>query len=74
MKTIEECKKVAENTNELLNHLIDIIESNDVRFSFEWATGGENVKMEIYDKEKDIGYVVRIEPIEYDEDGNALNL
>ena len=30
--------------------------------------------MEIYDKEKDIGYAVKIEPIEYDENGNAKNL
>lgn len=30
--------------------------------------------MEIYDKEKEIGYAVHITPIEYDEDGNAINL
>lgn len=30
--------------------------------------------MEIYDKEKEIGYAVHIAPIEYDEDGNATNL
>lgn len=30
--------------------------------------------MGIYDKEKAIGYAVHIAPIEYDEDGNAINL
>ena len=30
--------------------------------------------MEIYDKEKEIGYAVHIVPIEYDENGNAINL
>lgn len=30
--------------------------------------------MEIYDKEKEIGYAVHIAPIEYDENGNAINL
>lgn len=30
--------------------------------------------MEIYDKEKNIGYVAHIEPIKYDVDGNATNL
>ena len=52
-------------------HLIKLIESNDKRFSFEFCAGGT---MEIYDKEKGIGYAVHITPIEYDEDGNAINL
>ena len=30
--------------------------------------------MEIYDKEKNIGYVAHIESIKYDVDGNATNL
>lgn len=30
--------------------------------------------MEIFDKEKNIGYAVKIEPIEYDENGEAMNL
>lgn len=74
MKTIEERKQAARNTNELLDHLVRIIEQNDVRFSFEWATGGEKAMMEIFDKEKKIGYVVKIEPIEYDENEEAVNL
>lgn len=74
MKTIEEQKQAARNTNELLDHLTKIIEQNDSRFSFEWATGGELAVMEVYDKEKEIGYAVKIEPIQYDENGKALNL
>ena len=74
MNTIEKQKQTARNTNELLDHLRRIIEQNDKRFSFEWLVGGEKAVMEIYDKEKDIGYAVKIEPIEYDENGEAVNL
>lgn len=74
MRTIEEQKQVARNTNELFNHLVKIIEQNDERFSFEWATGGEHAVMEVFDKEKKIGYAVKIEPIEYDENGDVINL
>ena len=73
-KSIEEQKQVARNTNELLDHLIKIIEQNDARLSFEFASGGEHATMEIFDKEKKIGYAVKIEPIEYDENGEAVNL
>ena len=73
-KSIEEQKQMARNTNELLDHLMKIIEQNDTRFSFEFASGGEHATMEIFDKEKKIGYAIKIEPIEYDENGEALNL
>ena len=73
-KSIEEQKQVARNTNELLDHLMKIIEQNDARFSFEFASGGEKAVMEMFDKEKNIGYAVKIEPIEYDENGEAINL
>ena len=73
-KSIEEQKQTARNTNELLDHLMNIIEQNDARFSFEFASGGEKAVMEIFDKEKEIGYVVKLEPIEYDENGEAINL
>lgn len=72
--TVQEKIETAKNTNELLDHLIKIVENNSERFSFEWATGGEVAKMEIHDKEKKIGYMVNIEPIKYDESGNAVNL
>lgn len=60
--------------NELLDHLTKIIEQNDSRFSFEWATGGEHAVMEVYDKEKEIGYAIKIEPIQYDENDKPKNL
>ena len=72
--SIEKQKQAAKNTNELLNHLIKIIEQNNKRFSFEWAVGGEHATMEIFDNEKEIGYVVNIEPIRYDETGKAINI
>ena len=72
-KSIEEQKQAARNTNELLDHLRRIIEQNDERFSFEWLVGGEHATMEIFDKEKKIGYAVKIEPIEY-ENREAVNL
>ena len=68
---IEKQKEEARNINGLVNHLIDLIESNDERYSFEFAVGGT---MEIYDKKSDIGYVAHIEPIKYDTDGNPINL
>ena len=73
-KSIEEQKQTARNTNELLDHLTKIIEQNDARFSFEFASGGEKAVMEIFDKKKEIGYAVKIEPIEYDKNGEAVNL
>ena len=73
-KSIEKQKQVARNTNELLDYLMKIIGQNDARFSFEFASGGEHATMEIFDKGKKIGYAVKIEPIEYDENKEALNL
>ena len=74
MKTIEEQKQAARNTNELADHLRRVIEQNNDRYSFEWLVGGEHATMEIFDKEKEIGYAIKIEPIEYDENGEAVNL
>lgn len=71
MTSIEKSKEDARNLNELTDHLIKLIESDNKRFSFELAVGDT---MEIYDKEKEIGYAVHITPIEYDENGNAINL
>ena len=71
MSCIEESKENARNLNELTDHLIKLLKLNDKRFSFEFCACGT---MEIYDKEKEIGYAVQIAPIEYDENGNAINL
>ena len=57
---IEKQKEEAENLNELVDHLIKLIDSDNKRFSFEGAAGDT---MEIYDKQKDIDYVIRIELI-----------
>ncbi len=73
MKSIEEQRQTARNTDEVLEYLVNLIELNNKRFSFMWAVGGEKVSMKVYDKEKEIEYVVKIEPIKYDNDGNALN-
>lgn len=61
MSNIEKQKDNARNLNELTDHLIKLIESDDKRFSFEFCV---NEKMEIYDKENEIGYMVNITPIE----------
>ncbi len=71
MTSIEKSKERSRNLNDLMDHLIKLLESDDKRFSFEFCAGGT---MEIYDKEKEIGYVVHIAPIKYNEDGNAINL
>lgn len=73
MNLVEEKKQIATNTNELMDHLVHLIENEDKRFSLEWGVGGEAIKMEVYDKEKNIGYLINIEPIEYDENGNVKN-
>ena len=69
--TIEKQKAEARDRNNLVEHLIKLIESDDKRYSFEWSCGDA---MEIYDKEKEVGYVLHIDKIEYDADGNATNL
>lgn len=74
MRTIEEQRQAARNTNELADYLRRVIEQNNDRYSFEWLVGGEHATMEIFDKEKEIGYVIKIEPIEYGENGEAVNL
>lgn len=58
-------EQAARNTNELVDYIIRAIEQNDERFSFEWSVGGERATMGIFDKEKKIGYAVKIEPIEF---------
>lgn len=59
----------------LLDHLIKIVEDNDERFSFEWGSCGINkAKMKIFDKENKVGYIVKIEPIIYDDNGEPVNI
>lgn len=73
-----EIREVEEDKNDmevLSDHLIEIVEQNDERFSFECGVcHPEQAKIEIFDKEKKIGYIVKIEPIEYDENGEPVNI
>lgn len=55
----------------LMEHMIKLVESDDTRSSFELSSGN---MMEVYDKKKNTSYVLKIEKIQYDETGNALNL
>ena len=50
MTRIEKSKEDARNLNELTEHLIKLLESDDKRFTFEFCECGT---MEIYDKEKE---------------------
>ena len=68
---IEKQREEAKRLFGVTEHLIKLVESNNERYSFEFAT---NNKMGIFDKVDQIGYVVRIEQIEYDADGNPLNI
>lgn len=68
---IEKQKLEARDMNALVDHLIEVIKSNDSRYSFEWSCGNT---MEVFDKEKEVGYVLRIDKIEYDKNGNATNI
>ena len=68
---IDKQRENARKLNELVCHLAKLLESDDKRYSFEFAAGGT---MEIFDKIDKIGYAVHIEPIGYDADGNATNL
>lgn len=72
--SIKEQRQKANDTNKLIDHLISLIDSNNERYSFEWASGGVSGKMEIFDKEKKIGYILKLEQIEYDENGKAKNI
>lgn len=73
-----EIREVEEDKNdmeELSDHLIGIVARNDERFSFECGVcHPEQAKIEIFDKKKEIGYIVKIEPIEYDENGEPVNI
>ena len=73
-----EIREVEEDKNDmevLSDHLIEIVERNNERFSFEWGVcHPEQAKIEIFNKEKEVGYIVKIESIEYDENGEPVNI
>lgn len=70
-KSIQEQKETAKGVNDLVDHLIRLLESDGKRYSFCFSCGGT---MQIHDKEKDTEYVIHIEPMVYDENGIPTNL
>lgn len=74
-KSILESKRKARETNELLEYLMDLVENGDKRYSFVFAGGGAGkATMEIYDSRNHTGYVLKLEQLEYDENGMSINL
>lgn len=73
--SIERSKQEARDYEEIGDYFSKIVENNSDRFSFEWGfSSSANAKMEVYDKEKEVGYIVKIEKIQYDENGEAVNI
>ena len=74
-ESIEKDKQSARDYEEIGDYFSEIVESNSDRYSFEWgsATSG-NAKIGVYDKEKEVGYIVKIEKIEYDENDEPVNI
>lgn len=73
-ESIEQQKERARDTNELMEHIINLLESKDERYSFEFGTGGETATIVIFDKDKETSYKMQIEPVEYDKEGIIKNL
>lgn len=74
-ENIERSKQEARDYEEIGDYFSEIVENNSGRYSFEWGIStSANVKMEVYDKKKEVGYIVKIEKIEYDENGEAVNI
>lgn len=73
--SIERSKQETRDYEEIGDYFSEIVENNSDRYSFEWGISTSvNAKMEIYDKEKEVGYIVKIEKIQYDENGEAVNI
>ncbi len=73
--SIERSKQEARDYEDIGDYFSEIVENNSDRYSFEWGIStSANAKMEIYDKEKEVGYIVKIEKIQYDENGEAVNI
>lgn len=53
--------------NDLIDYLMNLVEKDKGRYSFEWSC--LNV-MELYDKENKIGYKVQVSTFEHKEDEN----
>ena len=74
-ESIERSKQEARDYEEIGDYFSEIVENNSDRFSFEWGIStSANVKMEVYDKKKEVGYIVKIEKIEYDKNDEPVNI
>lgn len=74
-ESIERSKQEARDYEEIGDYFSEIVENNSDRSSFEWGIStSANVKMEVYDKKKEVGYIVKIEKIEYDENDEPVNI
>ena len=73
--SIERSRQEARDYEEIGDYFSEIVENNSDRFSFEWGIfTSANVKMEVYDKEKEVVYIVKIEKIQYDENDEPVNI
>lgn len=74
-KSIERSKQEARDYEEIGDYFSEIVENNSDRFSFEWGfSSSANAKMGVYDKEKKVGYIVKIEKVQYDENDEPVNI
>ena len=74
-ESIERSKQEARDYEEIGDYFSEIVENNSDRYSFEWGIStSANSKMEVYDKKEDVGYIVKIEKIEYDENDEPVNI
>lgn len=74
-ESIERSKQEARDYEEIGDYFSEIVENNSDRYSFEWGIStSANSKMEVYDKKKEVGYIVKIEKIEYDENDEPVNI
>lgn len=74
-ESIERSKQEARDYEKIGDYFSEIVENNSDRFSFEWGfSSSANAKMGVYDKEKGVGYIVKIEKIQYDENDEPVNI
>lgn len=74
-ESIERSKQEARDYEEIGDYFSEIVENNSDRYSFEWGIStSANSKMEVYDKKEEVGYIVKIEKIEYDENDEPVNI
>ena len=74
-ESIERSKQEARDYEEIGDYFSEIVENNSDRYSFEWGIStSANSKMEVYDKKEEVGYIVKMEKIDYDENDEPVNI